>query len=34
MSNLKDNTNEHICKTKTDPDIENKHVITKEEKNK
>ena len=24
MWNLKDNTNEHICKTETDPDIENK----------
>ena len=32
--NLKDNTNEHICKTETDSDIENKHVITTGEKDK
>ena len=32
MWNLKNNTNECICKTETDSDIENKLVVTKGER--
>ena len=28
---IKNKTNEYICKTETDSDIENKHVVTKRE---
>ena len=32
MQNLKNNTNECICKAETDSDIENKLVVTKGER--
>ena len=32
MQNLKNITNEYICKTETDTDIENKLVVTKGER--
>ena len=30
--NIKNKINEYICKTETDSDIENKHVVTKRER--